>query len=259
MSSRSGVVRYGTSNNAGSNRRDFRIESAPSGSNSILVRRARREEIGLVYNGFRVGYVQYRNDWRDDYFCYPHYVFDPFTSTRFYSSPWYYYPVLPAYINPTRVIIIGSPIWIFDNRCEPYPYRRFASWDRDDRYDRRRSDLDEAIDDLTDAYEEGSRRSVERLVPRDGRVGIFLDDRYSYSLSADDFYDLLMDGIQSARTRSFDIENVRIRGNVARVTATHRFSDPWGQVNEVLHSYTLVDEGRRVVIREFGTSRARGW
>lgn len=259
VQSRTGSGRYGTINNAGSrgNVSYTRIDRAPVViDNGVLARRVDRSEnisVRINGHGFRVGYYHYNPRWCDDWFVYPHYIFDPWGYQRTcYVSPWYYYVSIPAYIDSSRVIIVNT-----------FPYQNWVGYDynwrsngRYDRYDRGNADLDYALDDLQNAFEREDRRAATRLVPRGGRVNIYTDGRYSYTLSADDFYDLFMDGLYNAKTRRYDIVRVRVgdRGATARVTARHETTDPWGNSQTVYHEFFLEREGRDFVIREFGTS-----
>jgi hypothetical protein len=260
--SRSGTVHYGSSNNRAIDRTNFRIGRAQSGIFSQLDRRIQRSEsrVGIVYGnyrgnnwGYRTGYCHWNNNWRDDNFWYPFYVFDPFSFNRFVCSPWYYYSFLPPYLNTTRIVVVNNYYNYQNFNGDRYEWRRPSN---SDRYDRNR-DLDFAIDDIVSAFEEGDRRAVNRMIPRSGSIAIFLDGRYNYSLNPDDFYDLFMDVMENSRTRRYIVEDVRTSGGVTRVTARHEYLDSWGAQQTVYHEYTLEQERGGYVIREFGTSNAR--
>ncbi len=260
--SRSGNVRYGTTNNIGGNVRRERVQigRAPARFDPELARRVRRQErVGIVFGNYRVGYVHYDRNWRDDYYCYPHYVFDPYAFSHqvnyaysVFYSPWYYYASLPAYIQPHRVTIIN----VFPQTWEGTDYR----WNRPnpaDRYDRY-EDLDYAIEDIVDSFQRGDRRAASKLIPRDGKVNIYMDGTYRYSLSPDDFYDLFMDGIDNTRTSRYDIVSVRSNGrDAARVVGRHEYEDPWGKRSAIEHTFLLERERRDIVIREFGITEGR--
>lgn len=261
VTSRSGHTQYGTVNNSGTrgNVQVWRNDRAPIIiDNGVLGRRVdRSENVRVIVNGrgYRVGYYHYNPRWCDDWFVYPYYIFDPWGYQRTcYVSPWYYYVSIPAYIDSSRVIIVGnfpSRNWVGID----YTWGGRGDWDRrDDR------DLDYALQDLQDAFERQDRRSANRLIPRSGRVNIYTDNRYSYSLNADDFYDLFMDGLFNAQTRRYEITRVQLsqRGDSARVTARHETTDPWGNPQVVYHTFFLDRDGRDFVIREFGTSIDNG-
>ncbi|AIE86751.1 hypothetical protein [Fimbriimonas ginsengisoli] len=259
--SRSGRVQYGTNDNAYIHGRSgpVRIDRAPVIiNNGQLQRRVGQNErgVGIVRGGYRYGYYHYRRDWQDDWFCYPYYAFDPFRFDRCVTSPWYYYVSCPPYLNYSRVTIVNvypTSNWSGDN----YDWRPIDQYDRNARYE----DLDYAIEDIVDVFQNGSRRSLDRLVPRRGSVNIYTEGNYSYSLGADDFYDLYQDGMENVNTVRYQIVDVqRDRNGNARVLARHEFIDPWNQRQTVWHTYYLQRERRDYVIREFGTSYYRqGW
>jgi hypothetical protein len=225
-----------------------------------------RGGVSLVYNGYRNGYYHYDRRYQDDWFSYPHYVFNPWQYDRYVCSPWYYYPSLPPYLNSTRIIIINAGWPSYNWSGNPYQWtRRNDNWndrydrnDRNDRYGRDRGELDYALDDLQDAWERTDFRAIGRLIPRRGNVNMYFDGRYSYSLDVNDFYDLFVDGIENVKTTRYDVVEVqRGRNGTARIVAKHEFVDPWNNRNTTYHQYFLEEDGRGYVIREFGTSNDR--
>lgn len=233
------------------------------------IRREDRPRTRFDYNDgrLRIGYYQYDSNWRDDRFCYPHYVFNPYQSYPCVVSPWYYYPTLPAYIDTSRITYANVNEYTFFDGV-PYDYRPYRSY-QDDRYDDRsyrsddrsyrRNNLDEAIDDLVDAFERQDRRALDRLVPRNGDITVSVDNSVVYSLGSNDFYDMLTDAVMSSKTVSYRIESVRRNDREAEVVADHQYLDPWGQRLEVFHRFTLVEDYGRVVIRKFATSNNPVW
>ncbi len=265
--SRSGQVRYGTVNN-GSGRiqsSGIRIDRPTRIVNPGMQRRVLdRGTVSLVNNGWRNGYYHYDRRYQDDWFSYPHYVFNPWQQDRYVCSPWYYYPSLPPYLNSTRIIIINAGFPSYNWSGSSYQWaRRNDNWnDRGDRReidrDRDRGELDYALDDLQDAWERTDFRAIGRLVPRRGNVNMYFDGQYSYSLESNDFYDLFADGIENVRTTRYEITEVqRGRNGSARIEARHEFTDPWNRRNVTYHQYFLEEDGRNYVIREFGTSNQR--
>ena len=262
--SRSGNVQYRTQNNAGSLRDNgqglpsLRINAAPIGQNYPPSQQGtvvRQDRTRLIYNGWRCGYYAYDRRWCDDYFYYPFYSFDPWQNNCV-ISPWYYYPNLPGYVSHNRVRTWTIPGIAFIG----YPYDWVNpsgnNWNNgwgNNRY----NDVDYAVDDLQTVFEDADRRAVGRLVPHRSDVGIFIDGRYSYSLSSDDFYDLLLDNAQNTKTRRYVIERVWRNNDGARVIARHEFEDPWGQRITVWHNVILQYERNQLVIREFGVSNYR--
>ncbi len=253
--SRSGNTQYGSNSNRGGDR-PVQIDRAPidlkRGSLGNQIRRSDDIRIGNVR--IRTGYNHYDRRWRDDYFYYPHYVFDPYMAD-FVCSPWYYYPQLPPYFSARRCFVPTYYAWqpFYGVR---YVYQSYNSYNNDYR-NRDRNELDYVIEDITYAFTDGDRRSIDRLVPRRGNVSIIMDGRYAYSLQPDDFYDTLMDATQNTQTSEYKILDVQYRKDVASVYARHDFEDPWGRRTSVYHYFRLEPEGRDWVIREFGTSNTR--
>jgi hypothetical protein len=251
-SSRSGVVSYGSISNGYGNIRPTRYGSAPwRGSLNEQIRRTRGTSGYNVrwgtFGGLRIGYVGYSNAWCDDNFAYPYYVFNPWMANGYcVASPWYRYSYLPAYVNTTRVIVVNNyvPTW-GTSGWNDYSY---------DRNDRRNEALNDSLDDLRDAFERNSTRYADRLVPPSGQVAIYNDGRYDYSIGADDFRDMFLDGVEQSKTIKYEITEVQTRGDEVHIRARHEYEDSWGERQVVYHTITLRRErGDSFVIREFGT------
>jgi hypothetical protein len=265
---RSGQTHYNSDNNIGDRTRisgGIRITRPGSINMGIQRRLSDAEKARLILgNGYRNGYYHYNRGWRDDYFCYPHYVFNPWSFNRFVCSPWYYYSSLPPYLSYDRVIIVNGGYPSYGWRGNPYRWNRpvySVSFTWSNRYQSQTqnqySDLDYALDDLARSFEQQDYDAMDLLCPKDGKVNMYFDGKYGYSLESNDFYDLFADGIENVRTVRYDISNIRYNGNnSAKVTAVHEFTDPFGKRGVTYHDYFLVREGSHWVIREFGTSNA---
>ena len=203
----------------------------------------------LYRDGYRTGFHHYDPYWTPNYFGFHFYVNDPWAVDVCYSSPFYYYTWVPAYIDRRHVVVISYRSSFYDDR----PYH----WHHIDSYDRSYSDLDYAVDDLVTTFQDDNKRALSRLVPDGGRVHIMNDGQYAYSLPADDFRDMMRDAIGEDRTIRYTIESVRENGRQARVVARHEFRDSWGERTTVHHTLLLEREGGRYVIREFGSSNDR--
>ncbi len=254
--SRSGTVKYGSNTN---DRREGRsggpinIDRAPvdirRGSLGNMVRRS--DEIRIGNTRIRFGYTHYDSRWCDDYFYYPHYVFDPY-QRDFAFSPFYYYPHLPPYFNVSRCYFPTSYIWApFYGVRYQYNQPSRGYWNRD------YNELDYVVEDIEMMFENVDRRAINRLVPRYGQIGIITDGRFAYNLRPEDFYDTLLDAAENTRTIDYRILDVQYRRDAASVFAVHEFEDPWGRRTSVHHYFKLEIEGRNWVIREFGTSNTR--
>lgn len=195
---------------------------------------------GLVRDGVRYGYFHWSAGWRDFHFTFGGYISDPFGPVAVVPSPWYYYPSLPPYI-PGNIVTIGRPNyidWIGD------PYR----WGNS-------RDVDIAVRDIVELFRTGNETLAEDLTPTRGRVEIYFDNQYAYSIGAEDFFEMFYDGVVSSRTRGYQIQTIWIGDRVARVLARHDMIDPWGRNQWAFHEYTLVRERGGYVIRGFGVSR----
>jgi len=211
------------------------------------------------WRGWRIGYYHYNRNFRDDFFCYPYYVFDPYTADDCVVSPWYYYSFLPAYMDTNRLVMSSYDysVGIYGDSYDYFP-SRYRGQDIDpysrDRFSDRRP-LDIALDDLTDAFEKQDRHALDRLVPARGNVSLGVDNLPTYGVRADDFYDMMVDVISNSRTINYDILSVTTQGEEAEVIAQHDFLDSWGYRQSVYHKYHLFREHGQIVIRYFETNR----
>lgn len=239
----------------------FSIGRAPvyvNGSN-LPNRVYRQDRVGVV-NGFRTGYYHYNRGWRDDNFWFPYYTFNPWAG-NFVFSPFYSYAFVPGYIGLNRVTIIGgyqSP-WSWQNGVVynwDQGYANGTYYNNDRQTDRAARD---AVDDLRDGFIRGEPRYLSRLVGRDGQVAILRDGRYDYSVSVDEFDDLLRDLATNSRTQSYRVIDSRVFNDSIRLVAQHDYIDPWGQGQTMYHHILLQPDNRGYTIREFGTSPSRFW
>jgi hypothetical protein len=214
-------------------------------------------------DGWRTDYCYYfaSVDWCDADFFYVGYYYQPVWDVCV-VSPWYFYPHLPGYLMRSGVVIVAVPDVLFvtgPGGCY-WVSAPVYNWSppTTDQTGRDESDLDYALDDLRTAFLRNDRRAIGRLVPRDGRVGIYVDEKYSYSMSADDFYDLMLDNVTTTKTDAYDIVDVRTwHDDEARVVARHEFTDTWGRRQVVYHTYRLVAQRGGYFIVDFGTSADR--
>ncbi len=271
--SRSGEVGYGSRSNLfGRDRSELRFDSdLPRGMDRLVGRQDRvREHDSRDWDRdrdrYRRGYYAYNSRWTDDYFYYPYYRFT--WGRDAFPSPWYYYPHLPAYIYRERLTPLEQLFrWLGGER---YNYRGYSSWNdnswgRDDDWsrgygDRGEGSLDDVLISLERAFERGRFVSMDELIPRSGRVRVELQDEWSYSMSSDDFYDMMRDLVENTRTRSYRITDVQVGRQGVRVQAVHDFVDPWRSTERVTHTYLLQESRWGYVITYFrteGNSRRR--
>lgn len=261
--SRTGNPNYGTVNNQFNGNKNARPQSfqVPSLNKGSIAQQALRSGNAQPVH-YRSGYYQYGNNWRDDYFRYSYYQFS-FGNNRCSVSPWYYYWNLPPYISVTRIIYVDNFRGCNWGYGDVYTYRVNSPYLKNNPYYGgsvyKQTDLDYALEDLEYAWEYADRRSISRLVPDRGRVNIYHDGQYSYSLSSDDFYDMLVDAVYATDTENYEIASVRVNRNEATVTGKHYFYDAWGGRQVVYHSYRLEREGRDWVITDFSTGTRSLW
>lgn len=251
---RLGQSNYGSNNNQGRGGNGINIDAPRLQLNKgSLPSQVFRSENIRVNNNWRRGYYSYRDNWRDDNFCYPYYTFNPWTANRSCSvSPWYYYPHLPGYIWASRITYYDNCSWNFSIGTSYNWHSRggYSNYDND----RNRSELDDALYDIENAFERQDRRALERLIPERGRVNIYMDGTYCYSLNGDDFYDLMLDNIQDTDTVRYTITRVTTSRDEAQVSASHDYIDPWGRRQCVYHHYRLERDRYGYTITDFLTS-----
>jgi hypothetical protein len=251
---RSGTSQYGTNSNGATRSNGARIvvdDQVPNYSDAR--RQANREENVRVVNNsrhqYRSGYYHYNQNWCDDDFTYPFYSFT--YNNNCALSPWYSYSHLPAYVSYRRVS--------FDDCFElriglDFGYR----WEYRRSYDRYSNtyDLDRAVANIDQAFDQSDTRRIGSMIPRRDRVTIRTRWERPYTLNSDDFYDMMEDLIENTRTRNYHIRNVRHdRGwGTVQVTAEHVYQDGWRKTRTNWHTYTLQDTGRGYQIIEFSVS-----
>ncbi|MDQ2985816.1 MAG: hypothetical protein M3R13_03730 [Armatimonadota bacterium] len=207
----------------------------------------------------RWGYYNRDSRWRDRHFGYGYYCYQPI-AWQCGFSPYYWYWSVPGYLpwgrcyvlRPTIIIIIGGFInW---NYCGIGSSGSFYNTSYNNY-----SPLDRSLSDLKDAFIYRDYRSLDRLVSNGGRVEIFIDGEYVYSLDSGDYYDITADLIYSVETTDFDVVDVRrLQGNRGYLaTARHEFIDSWGERQETYLTFTLQPGDGGYVITQAGTQRQR--
>lgn len=233
----SGTTRsnYGTQNNLTSRgtTRPIDIQNAPlvrPQGRTLAGQVLRQENTRPNYN-YRNGYYHYDRGWCDDYWGYSYYRFS--YNDNCAVSPWYNYSYLPAYIDCNRINWERVIVNIAVNVIHDWTYR--------DRYDRRSDSyyLDNSVADLVRIWRRQDTNALGRLVSNSGYVTVTFDNNYRYSLSGADFYDMVYDAITTSRTIDYRILDVRSGRGGTRVTAEHRYRDPWNRNAAVYHTYYL--------------------
>ncbi len=279
---RSGTSTYSGSNNQqrsnhGAGQRVDRKQFAPP--MPVLDARTARMQLlshatdfrAIYGSGCRIGYIAYDRNWEDRQFRYPFYVFNPYDTLGF-ISPWYFYPNLPAYISTGRCLVldasdlpavfVGTPYTGYNNDAYQQGYSAGYQAGQTSGYQAGQNDnriLDGVLDDIKSVFLHGDQKALDHLVPESGQVNIYVDGNYSYSISANDFYDMMRDNSKSTHTIDYQILDTRTSGDEAKVLAAHIFQDPWGDRQTVYHTYLLKIGRRGAQIAEYGTSSTKPW
>lgn len=244
------------------------INSAPyidprTGNLATLIQRQNQTRI---VGQWRTGYYYYPyNGFSDDYFFFPGYEFNPYEGPCM-PSPWYYYSCMPPYISYNQVIVGYSPFFgNFYGQDYSYVGDAFGSSSDFSRYAQINSNntnipsLNAALSDLESAFLKRDNNALERIIPARGTIPIFIDDKYDYSVSANDLYGMMRDNTQSVETTDYTIDNVSVKNHQARVLAEQYFVDAWGKNQVVYQEFMFKIVGNEALITQFGTSLHRPW
>lgn len=254
--SRSGRVGYEGVHNGNSVGRTnpIVISDVPSVSTNRKIRHegVRENRVTIGDNRYRNGYYHYDRNFCDNDFWYPHYGFQWYDGCNYVTSPFYYYPHLPGYVNTIRVSI-GPLTW---TQCETRYTWRQPVYDRYNYQSDRYNDFDYSVGDIERAFEGRSLRYLAHLIPTRGRIEIDMGHGNEYTLDAEDFYDMLRDLVEGTRTTSYRVQNVYRDGGRATIEAMHEFTDTWGRTECVRHTFGLREGRRGYEITYFRSERA---
>ncbi|MFI5386463.1 MAG: hypothetical protein ACHQ50_10130 [Fimbriimonadales bacterium] len=180
----------------------------------------------------RDGYYPFRRDWLDNFFAYVFYVFE-YNPAECVASPWYYYPNMPPYVDLSRVS--QEPSSIDTSGLQPYTWHSPS----DDMPGSDEYLIDTSIDRLVALYEDQDTGALDALVPSGYSIDVALDGGSGYTLSSNDFHDMMLDNITTTQTQRFSIVGVQRFAGGIRVQALHTFQDADGQTQKLLHTYIL--------------------
>ena len=186
--------------------------------------------------------------WIDADWFFGFWLFSPFDQPCV-VSPWYWYPCLPPYLPETQVTVVPGDSADWD-AGQPYDYH---SDETPLAYGNH--ELNAAVDQIRNVFDKGSTDAIDDLIPESGKVAIYNDGKYMYSLTGHQFREMMIDNVHATKTDAFDVTAVRGQGDVAIVHARHTFADPEGGMDTVYQSYRLRREGDRYVITDFMTSK----
>lgn len=208
----------------------------------------------------RHGYYHRDRGWRDWHFGYGYYMFFPVPWDCVFS-PYYWYWSVPGYFHyhrvwyhrPRIIILFGGHIpWTYCGRGYSFYYTTYSQYSNYSSYNA----LDRALSDLVDAFKYSDATLLDKFLPRDSEVAIYIDGTYSYTMKSDDYYDVTADLIYSVYTTNFEIVQVqRARSGEYRIAARHDYKDVWNAQQTSWLTFTLERRGSSYVITEAGTSR----
>ena len=179
-------------------------------------------------------------------YFYGHWVFDEYPSfTR--RSVYCNFGIYP-YIDLTRIIVEETPPEVVYTE-EPL-YADGVAYDSQSRY----AGLDEALADIRSGWIAGRFDLIRSHVLVGRKIAVFLDGKYDYTMSSDDYLSMTHDAIGDMETVSFIWDKVRERED-GQVTAfgshTYRSND---EDRTVYISYTLSKIADEYYITEVGSS-----
>lgn len=154
-------------------------------------------------------------------------------------SPWYDYSAVPAYLQESSVTVLNPS---------------YVNWDEGNFYTSGNYLLTRAVTMISSAFQTGNTINVPQLVEANGQVNVYNDGQYEYSLSGNDFGQMMEDNAASTQTVSFAVTSVRTDGAYATVDAAHTFTDPGGNTQTVYQEYRLEKVGGSYYITDFSTS-----
>lgn len=202
---------------------------------------------GNHHDHWRSGYYQYSPYWNDGSFFFSAYTYTPYDNCV--VSPWYAYPTLPPYLSYDRVTVLGGTYCPWNSGT----YYNYNPGYNPESYGN--PDVNFAIDEISRAFNTGGDADLSRVIPQDGRVNIYNEGQYMYSVNGGDFYNMIQDNIHGVRTRGYVVTSVRMEGADAIVTARHDYYNPWNGVSEAYQMFRLrptSDSG--YIITDFMTS-----
>ncbi len=215
-----------------------------------------REDRTVRNNPFRSGYCHYNPGWNDNWFYYPHYTFS-YIPGHCYASPFYYYPHVPGYIASVRVVIGNVRFVIFANEHYEWRRPRYGYYGGYQRYEDRYDVIDYQIDNLVTAFERGSVRYMDNMVPRGGYVHVQLEDDDDYQMRSEDFYDMLADIVEGTDTLEYRVRDVRYGRGQYVIEAEHVYRDPWGGTDTKYHTIVMERDREGYEIAYFRVDRFR--
>jgi hypothetical protein len=244
------------------------VQNAPAVQ---VQRKFTKTPTGRVYdNGLtlRKG-VKVSADWQRHFFPKGHYHF-PFYRNAFvrgqtFRSPFgVFFGVCVPYISasechvyPSAVVFIDIPVYN-GVQCTGFSDAGDQNLFNDPNLNQDQPGLENAIDELTEAFQGGNIDGLVTLVDPNSMIAVYVGGHYQYSLSASDYIDLSRDAIQSMHTVQFNLSYLHQRASgVFSVAGRQTYQDPQGQVQTTWVSFVLQDISGQWTLTQVGTAPGR--
>ena len=140
---------------------------------------------------------------------------------------------MPGYMSSARIRIGAFSVDFVD--LQPYSWQQSNYYaPTSDTYS-----LDVAVDRIERVYTNQDTNALDSLVPSGYDVNVQTDGGDSYSMSSNDFHDMMLDNMSTTQTQQFQIVQVQRFRAGARVRAVHTFTDPSGRTVQLQQVYIL--------------------
>lgn len=212
--------------------------------------------------------VKVSASWQRRYFPKGVYHFQHYRSAYLrgacYVSPFgFYFGVCCPYIDiaicgeyPPTVNYIDIPVYAGSN-CQGWGSEQSQNLFNDPNLDQEDPGLLNAVDELTETFQNGNIDAMASLVDPNVRVAIFLRGHYRYSLTADDFLDLTRDAIQSTQNQEFVLDYLHQPAPGVFTVSGHQVYTVNGGTRTVYVSYALQDVGGQWTLTQVCTAPDR--
>ncbi|MDH7602055.1 MAG: hypothetical protein QHI38_07895 [Armatimonadota bacterium] len=196
---------------------------------------------------FRDGYYFYKSHSRHTPLRYGYWVFGTYDPELCRRSLYFHYGCLP-YIRATRAYVIPYVVVSYVSEpvvCDYYLARREDSLLRD------------ALADIRDGWLHEKSYLITSHLRAGSRIAVFLDNRYEYSVDADDYADMTADAISEIQTISFTWQTLKKREDGSYTAfGRHVYKNDIGETKTIYVMYTLKLIGNDFYITEVGASNA---
>ena len=223
--------------------------------------------LGRQYsNGLVLWKGKTASGWQRRYFPKGHYHF-PYYRQRFargscYISPFgFYYGVCVPYIGidgcaifPPSVEFVDVPVYS-GNQCQGFTDDGGQNFLNDPNLDQDEPGLPNALDDLTETFQNGNVDGLVALIDPNTSIAIYVRGTYQYSMQAEDYINLTRDAVKSIQASQFDIHFVHQRApGVFSVSGQQTYRDQNGNVQSMWLSFVLQDIGGQWTLTQAETA-----